>query len=253
MTTPTIKLYGYTTSPYVRKVSCFLHYKGLPFEFVGVNPLDPESTLAFSGGRQVPVLTVGDNFKRDSSPIGLWLDEMFPEKNLSGTTDAERAAIKAIDTWVSDQFIPGMIFRTMLEDKDQDTFNARARKLATIVSSATPLPEAVIDSWPSVLRGAPFIKELMSPLDMNEPLEAMQMRIFMELVAHLGDGPYLGGLSAPSMADFAVFSQFAFSYDVGLVKKLPISDHPTLGPWFERMRTHLPKNPWCIPDIHLAA
>ena len=45
-----IKLYGYSTSPYVRKVGCYLYYKGLPFEFVPVNPLDHEA-LAFTGAK----------------------------------------------------------------------------------------------------------------------------------------------------------------------------------------------------------
>ena len=34
-----IKLYGYATSPYVRKTGCFLYYKGIDFTHIPVNPL----------------------------------------------------------------------------------------------------------------------------------------------------------------------------------------------------------------------
>jgi hypothetical protein len=46
-----IKLYGYSTSPLVRKVGCCLCYKQLPFEFVPVNPVD-NSQIKFCGRTQ---------------------------------------------------------------------------------------------------------------------------------------------------------------------------------------------------------
>ncbi len=36
-----ITLFGYATSPYVRKTAAFLYYKELPFIHVPVNPMDP--------------------------------------------------------------------------------------------------------------------------------------------------------------------------------------------------------------------
>ncbi len=42
-----IKLYGYSTSPYVRKVACCLYYKKLPFEFIPVDPTDSK-VIAFT-------------------------------------------------------------------------------------------------------------------------------------------------------------------------------------------------------------
>ena len=55
---PDIKLYGYATSPYVRKVGCFLYYKQLEFEHVPINPMEAASALEFVGGTQVPVLVI---------------------------------------------------------------------------------------------------------------------------------------------------------------------------------------------------
>ena len=64
--TPPINLYGYATSPYVRKTGAFLYYKQLPFTLVPVNPSDPENTLGKFGGTQVPVLEIGDEWRRES-------------------------------------------------------------------------------------------------------------------------------------------------------------------------------------------
>ena len=64
--TPPIKLYGYATSPYVRKTGAFLYYKKLPFTYVPVSPFATEDTLGKFGGTQVPVLEIGDEWRRES-------------------------------------------------------------------------------------------------------------------------------------------------------------------------------------------
>lgn len=248
---PAITLYGYTTSPFVRKVSCYLYYKGLPFEFVGVSPVQPDKTIGFTGGTQVPVLKIGEEWRLDSSLIGLWIDELFPDKPLLGENGKERETILQIDRWASDQFIPGMIFRAAIESDITDAFKERAWRLAEIVSSAAPMPDAVKQAWPDVLKNAQFIKDMVNQLDLTEPLLAMQQRLIMELADHLGDGPFLGGLSAPSLADFAVYPQIMFPYQVGLINDLILMQHPTLGPWLEAVGASLPANPWCVDERFL--
>lgn len=250
-TTPAITLYGYTTSPFVRKVSCYLYYKGLPFTFVGVSPVEPDKTIGFTGGTQVPVLKIGEEWKTDSTPIGLWIDERFPEQPLTGTTAAQKETILKIDRWASDQFIPGMIFRAAIESNVTDAFKARAWRLADIVSSAAPMQDTVKKAWPDVLKNAQFIKDMVNELDLSEPLLAMQQRLIMELSDHLGDGPFLGGLDAPSLADFAIYPQVMFPYQVGLINDLILTQHPTLGPWLTRISETLPRNPWCVEDRFL--
>ncbi len=244
----TITLYGYTTSPFVRKVSAYLYYKGLPFEFVGVSPVEPDKTIGFSGGTQVPVLKIGDEWHTDSSPIGIWLDGLYPEKPLLGANEAERETILAIDNWASDQFIPGMIFRSAVDGEKNDVFKRRAWRLAEIVSSGATLPDPVQKAWPDIISTAPFIQDMVSKLDRTEPLLAMQQRLVMELAAHLGEGPFLGGLSAPSLADFAIYPQIMFNYQVGLIKDLILLQHPTLGAWLKNVGETLPQNPWCVDE-----
>ncbi|WP_262695760.1 glutathione S-transferase family protein [Kordiimonas aquimaris] len=246
-----ITLYGYTTSPYVRKVSCYLYYKELPFKFVGVSPVEPEKTIAFSGGTQVPVLKIGEEWRRDSSKVGVWLDELFPAKPLLSQNDKDRQKITAIDDWVSDQFIPGMIFRSAIEAEMNDAFKKRAWRLADIVSSGAKMPDHIKEAWPEILKNAGFIKDLVAHLDMNEPFQVMQMRLIGELAQHLGNGPFLGGYDAPSMADLAVYGQMMFMYQVGLTDVLPLGEHPTLRPWLENVSTHLPRNPWCVDEAFI--
>ena len=241
-----VTLYGYTTSPFVRKVSCYLYYKEIPFTFIGVSPVAPQNTIGFTEGTQVPVLEIGDEWRRDSSQIGLWLDEIYPEKPLVYGDDTVRDRITRLDDWASDQFIPGMIFRSAVDRDVDDAFRRRAWRLADIVSSGAQLPDEVKKAWPDIISTAPFIVDMVNQLDRSEPLDAMQMRLFMELVQHLGEGPYLGGLPAPSLADFAIYPQLIFPYHVGLVHSLPVLEHPTVGPWLRRVSAHLPANPWCV-------
>lgn len=243
-----ITLYGYTTSPFVRKVLCYLHYKELPFNFVAVSPVEPEKTIGFTGGSQVPVLKIGDEWRLDSSPLGLWLDALYPKKSLLGASDAEHERILEIDDWASEQFIPGMIFRSAVEAEHDEGFKKRAWRLAEIVSSGATMPDEVRQAWPDILKSAPFIQRMVNRLDLSEPLAAMQQRIIMELAAHLGDGPFLGGTQAPSLADFAVYPQIMFPYQVGLINNFILAEHPTLGPWLQRVGDTLPRNPWCVDD-----
>ena len=77
-----IKLYGYATSPFVRKTGCFLYYKGLDFTHVPVDPTNPAKTIGHTEGTQVPVLEIDGEYRRESSSHALWLDELFPANPL---------------------------------------------------------------------------------------------------------------------------------------------------------------------------
>ena len=74
---PPVKLFTYAMSPFAAKVHCFLLYKRIPFECFYIHPLRLREDLPV--GHQIPVVTIGDESRGDSTPIGLWLDERFPE------------------------------------------------------------------------------------------------------------------------------------------------------------------------------
>lgn len=235
-----VKLFGYATSPYVRKTACFLYYKGVDFEHIPVNPLDPQATIAHTGGTQVPVLEIDGEWRRESSAHALWLDEVFSDKPLC--PDKHRETILAIDQWISDHFLTSY-FRPAIDSELSLPFRYRGWRLAAIVSAHTPLPEDVRHSWPELLKQAPFIQHMAKQMDLSESLKDMQIRIFSELLQHLGKGPYLGEMNQPTMLDFAVFPQLVFGYMFGLEENLLAATHPDVKSWLKRVTGHLPANP----------
>jgi len=242
-----IKLYGYSTSPFVRKLACCLYYKKLPFEFVPVNPIDPKE-IAFTQQTQVPVLQIDDEWRTDSTPLALWLDELFPEKPLLGNTQEERKNILALDSWVTNSLILAA-FRSGYEGEMNAKFRHRAWRLAAIVSSQTPLSDEVRNTWPDLLKMAPFIKHMMCDLDPSETLAEMQARIPLQLIENLKDGPFFGGRGEPSLADFAIFPQVVFTFMVGIDQHLGLTRVPSLNNWLNNMKPFMPKNPLLVPDF----
>ncbi|MBT3618826.1 MAG: glutathione S-transferase family protein [Porticoccaceae bacterium] len=242
---PKVKLFGYATSPYVRKTACFLYYKRIDFSHVPVNPIKPKATIGHTNGTQVPVLEVDGEWKRESSDHALWLDELFPEKPLYPLE--HRAKIDEIDRWISDTFLISL-FRRAIDGNITTQFLRRAWRLAALVSADTPLPWPVRLIWPVGLRKAPFIQHMGQHMDLTESHEDMQVRILSELVEHIGEGPYMGELNQPTMLDFAVFPQLVFNYMFGLEEELSAAKHPVIKGWLKRVSQHLPNNPALAAD-----
>jgi len=242
-----IKLYGYSTSPYVRKVGCCLYYKKLPFEFVPVNPIDPRE-IGFSGQAQVPVLQIGDEWRTDSTPLAIWLDELFPEKPLLGNTPQESESILALDSWVTDSLILSF-FRYANEGEMNAKFRHSAWRLAAIVSSQTPLSAEIRNAWPDLVKMAPFIKHMMCDVDTSETLSEMQARVPLQLIENLQGGPFFGGRKEPSLVDFAIFPQVVFTYMVGIHQNLMLTHEPSLNNWLNNIKPFMPKNPLLVPDF----
>jgi glutathione S-transferase len=240
-----IKLYGYATSPYVRKTGCFLYYKEVDFTHVPVNPLKTKATIGHTNGTQVPVLEVDGEWRRESSDHARWLDELFPEKPLCPAEHKEK--IEEIDRWISDTYLPSL-FRAAIDGGFNKQFVRRAWRLAALVNADTPLPWPVRLIWPLGLKRASFIQHMAQHLDLTESYEDMRVRLFSELVGHIGDGPYMGGLDQPTMLDFAVFPQLVFSYMFGLEENLTAAKYPVIKGWLKRVSEHLPKNPTLAAD-----
>lgn len=241
-----IKLYGYATSPYVRKVGCFLYYKQLEFEHVPINPMEAAKTLDFVGGTQVPVLVIDGEARRESSALGHWLDERFPARPLC--PPAQRETILEIDKWISDTFLPAT-FRSAIDGDRDLQFKFRVWRLAALVSAHTPLPEQVRHLWPDFVSHAPFVKAMGAQMDLTEPAKDMAMRVGLELAAHIGEGPYIGEFDEPTMLDLAVFPQLVFPVMFGLEERLSAGRHPVIKAWIERMAQHLPANPALVADM----
>lgn len=240
-----VKLYGYATSPYVRKTGCFLYYKGIDFTHIPVNPLKVKATIGHTNGTQVPVLEINGKWRRESSDHAQWLDELFPEKPLY--PEAHRQKIDHIDRWISNQYLISL-FRPAIDGSLNLEFARRAWRLAAIVNADTPLPLPVRLIWPVGLRRARFIQDMSRHIDLTESIDDMRARLFLELIEHIDDGPFLGGLEQPTMLDFAVFPQLIFSYLFGLEEQLSAAAYPPLKDWLKRVSEHLPNNPTLAAD-----
>ena len=246
-----IRLYGYSTSPFVRKLGCCLYFKQLPFEFVPVDPINPEQ-IAFTHQTQVPVLKIDGEWRKDSTPLAQWLEELFPDQPLLGRNAQERELILNMDKWVTDSLILSS-FRFAHESEMTARFRQTAWRLSAIVSSQTPLSDEVRNAWPEMLKMAPFIKHMLCDIDQTESLRDMQLRVGMELLEHLKEGPFFGGLEQPSLVDFAIYPQLVFNYMVGIEQNLKIAQIPALKQWLDNIRQYLPENPLLVPDFMIVS
>ena len=75
-----IKFYSFALSPFALKVQSYLLYLDIDFDTVFVNPLKIKQIVPC--GTTVPAMTIKEECKTDSTKIGLWLDELYPEKQL---------------------------------------------------------------------------------------------------------------------------------------------------------------------------
>jgi glutathione S-transferase len=106
-----MKFYDCPTAPSPRRIRIFLAEKGLKIETVQV---DLGSGEQLSGGfavinpnHTVPVLELDDGTRLlDSNSISIYLDEIFPEPNLTGRDSKERAVVAM---WQREMDINGLM------------------------------------------------------------------------------------------------------------------------------------------------
>jgi len=241
-----IKLYAFPTSPYAIKVACTLAFKKIDYEFVGVSPITFKQ-VKFTGKRQVPVLQISEKWKLESSEIGYWIDEQFPDAPLLGTSSKERAQIIALDNWVSERLIPS-VFRLIVDWPSIGTGVSNGWKLAKAVHFATPLPIWVRMMWPFLIRRAPFIASIVEGLDRSKSLQDSQSELITEFVELLDDGPYMGGMEMPSLADISAYSSIVFPFRFGLEGDANWFDNPRVVEWINNINQYLPDNPFLVGD-----
>ena len=228
------------------KVACFLNYKQLPYTFVPVDPVNPKR-IKFTGQKQVPVLSIGDEWRIDSTPIGVWLNDRFADRNILGCSDEAADKIMAIDRWVSDQLIVGR-FRHAVEWENTWDSLRNGWKLARAVNDATPLKLYIRWIWPFAVRRAGFIVDMVNALDLNESIADMRQRHCDEFIKHLGDGPFLGGEQAISLADLSAYPTIVSGHLMGMHADSPLLKNEHVIAWCRRVQEELPKNPLLVPD-----
>ncbi|OUS26861.1 hypothetical protein A9Q99_16735 [Gammaproteobacteria bacterium 45_16_T64] len=248
-TTPNITLYTFTMSPYAEKVHCYLQYKQLPFQCFYINPLRLKKDLPV--GTQVPALTVGSESRAESSDIGIWLDEMFPDSpSLLPANQEERVKVLAIDQWVTHRLIPGN-FRNYPGSGVNMRRVYNGWRLGQVLhkTSHGGIPWLFQASWPLVLSQLGFLKEMRDMTDKHLPLEVANQVLREEFIAHLAEGPFLGGMKKPTLADLGAYPQFVAPYMVGLHNAEEITEYPEIMQWIHNVRSHLEDMPPLIPSV----
>lgn len=77
---------------------------------LGVNPTTNDQ-IRFTRQPQVPVLKISDQWPKESTELGSWLDRIYPQKPI---LPAERDRILKIDKWLSVSLIT-TVFRGAVE------------------------------------------------------------------------------------------------------------------------------------------
>jgi len=248
MTEHKVELYGYATSPFVVKVGTFLKYKRIPFDFIPVNPLHPGRQLRkFPGQRKVPVLTINGEWGAESTDLGIWLEEVFPECPILGRNQADTDEILRIDQWVNVELLMGRFRQAMEWENARDAIR-NGWKLARIIHDATPIPFPIRKAWPLIVKRVGFVRRFGNSVDRSESLPEMRDRQRRELLSYLGDGPFLGGRDRVSLADLSAYATLIMPHLVGMHGDAGFLDDPEVLAWCRRVQEHLPANPLVVPD-----
>jgi glutathione S-transferase len=83
----------------VERVALAAGHKGVPIEWVDVDPDDRAPVEALSGQSLVPVLVAGDEVVTESPRILDWLEERFPDPSLLPADPARQAEVRVFAEW----------------------------------------------------------------------------------------------------------------------------------------------------------
>jgi glutathione S-transferase len=245
---PAIRLYTLASSPYAAKVHCFLLFKGLDFEPIYINVLRGRKALPV--GKRVPVLSVGEQSRADSTPIGLWLDELFPDHpRLLPDPGAERDRLLAVDDWISSWLIPGT-FRSYPGGGLDGIRNSWLLADATANTAEGGVPAPMRWAWPLFVGRVAFVRRLLAQAKANDPRPEREAKFaaYDAFLDHLAGGPFVAGRQTPSLPDLSAYPQFAFYYALAFRGGDDIRQRAELMAWLERMRPYVDRKPPLLPD-----
>jgi len=83
----------------VERVALAAGHKGVPIEWIDIDPDDRAPVEKVSGQPLVPVLIAGDEVVSDSPRILDWLEERFPEPSLLPRDPARKAEVRIFADW----------------------------------------------------------------------------------------------------------------------------------------------------------
>ena len=243
-----VRLYVYATSPYANKVSCYLHFKGIPFETIHVDPLKRRE-IRFTRQPLIPVLQLDEQWRTESSEIGLWLEERFPEKPMLPADAQRRERVLEIDDWISHSVIP-MFFRNLVEVDwlHLPTWLANRYRYALGLHRARKLPLPLLALYPLAAKMTPFVRAHASRTPQDRSLKQLKGEVFEQVERMLDGGPFFAGEPEPTMADLSFYPLMAMPHCLNL-KGDRLYERPAfIREWVERMAPRLPVNPLLVPE-----
>jgi len=249
-----ITLYSYVSSPYAAKVHCYLLYKKLPFNVFYVTPLNPVKELPF--GHQIPVLKMGDQIQTESSNIGLWLDNTFPDTLPLSPKDKQlKQDVMEMDDWVSSVLIPS-IFYSIYPQINTSCFHtiSNAMRLGFCVGKTTTngLPYGIRLLWPLFIRYAGFIRHMITPMAREGSPEHIRAHALSYLEEKLQQNKFLANTPQPSLADLSAWPQIVMPYKLGLKGFDDFKDYPAILRWINEIDPFLcgsNQSPTLIPQL----
>jgi glutathione S-transferase len=123
-----MKIYSFDVAPNPRRVGLFMAYKGISIETINVDLGKKEQLmddyLAINPAGTVPTLVLDDGtILTDAIACCTYLESLYPEKPLMGTTDLERAQVLG---WSHKIFIQGLMAVAEMLRNQGDFFKNRA-------------------------------------------------------------------------------------------------------------------------------
>ncbi|MBV8561803.1 MAG: glutathione S-transferase family protein [Actinobacteria bacterium] len=122
-----IRCYRIPFSTNVERVALAAGHKGVPIEWIDVDPEDRSLVQEISGQSLVPVVVVDGEVLTDSPRIVAWLEERFPDPPLYPRETARRAEVETFVDWFNLQWkrAPNLIAAGV---EDADKHAARMRE-----------------------------------------------------------------------------------------------------------------------------
>ncbi len=101
----TVTVLEHPLSPYAQKVKLALHYKNIPFTVEHpIGTADLDTFLSVSPRGEVPALIHEDRSLYQSSVIGAYIDETWPDPHLLPSDSFERAQVRLIEDVMDTHF-----------------------------------------------------------------------------------------------------------------------------------------------------
>ena len=244
-----IILFSYVTSPYAMKVHCYLLYKKRPFNTHYVNPIKPQEELPV--GHQVPVLQIGQDARANSSAIGHWLDEVFPDTPSILPSDKKiQNSVLEMDRWVSETLIPITFYGVYPTIKNMNIYNTLRLGYCVKRTTSSGLLPGVHFLWPLFINRAGFIRRMVALLKQEGSVKDLRHKSFSYLEDILQNQRYLATDDKPSIADLSAWPQLIIPYELGLKDMDDFMKYPHIMRWIKEIGSHLyaPDLPPLVPE-----